>query len=218
MTRINSEHMSEIMKTAAVEATAHGLNEPGPEHIMLALAIVRPGATRLILDQFGLDVRNVRSCIDEILRNHPNRHAAVPQAFQKVFDSAMSMSVELGHCEVMPGHLLLALLSLQDSLVVDLMRHLGRDPDEVRKSALDVLAEDNRSHISRRAKRYASQPDVGSILDRIELLNEAKEQAVAQQQFRLGAQIRAQGFDLEDELERAVAVREKENKGDAPLC
>jgi ATP-dependent Clp protease ATP-binding subunit ClpC len=116
---------------AQEEATRHARREPNTEHILVGLLREGSGVAADVLDSFGVDLEKVRPEVEYLL--HVGKESfLVPRAREVLAYSVEEMQIH-GHDLVGTGHLLLGVMHETEGAAVQVLHHLGLQPEEIRE-------------------------------------------------------------------------------------
>jgi ATP-dependent Clp protease ATP-binding subunit ClpC len=100
-----------------------------PEHVLLGLAIVKPGAGCLTLTGLGFDLSKNRYAVARLLSQVPpageGKSVALSAETTRLLDVAKAQAIELGHNYIGDEHLVLAMLVGGEGSASDLLRSRG---------------------------------------------------------------------------------------------
>ncbi|MBC7138060.1 MAG: ATP-dependent Clp protease ATP-binding subunit [Defluviimonas sp.] len=135
-----SEHGNRLLQEAAQKAGEFGRPEVDTEHLLLALT--QSDVVRTLLEQFKIDVDDLRRQID---KEAPRGEAAagaeigVSPRLKDALNRAFIASNELGHSYVGPEHLLIGLAEEGEGLAADILRKYGLTPQALRQQVTKVV-------------------------------------------------------------------------------
>lgn len=131
------------LKQSQIEAQQLGHGFVGTEHILLALFDVTEGLAFRALDGIGISKAMVEAqVVDLIKRATPSEEGRLPftPRAKAALRGAVEVALELGHNYVGTEHLLLGLMSDEDSMAAKVLRDLEATYDIVRGRTLELLA------------------------------------------------------------------------------
>jgi excisionase family DNA binding protein len=156
-----TERARHVMALAVDEARRLEHNYIGTEHMLLGLVSEGEGVAARVLSSFGVELDKTRNEIVSILkhgqeRSNPvlskiksamlqgeivlaGRQAVLTLRAKKVIELAADESKSLRHHYIDTEHLLLGIIREGEGLAVDVLKHLGIDPQQVRTKTLEVL-------------------------------------------------------------------------------
>lgn len=117
--------------------------EIGTEHLLAALTLDSNLAGQALAAQ-GVTIDRVRGQIAEIVglgQYAPSGHMAFTQRVKWIIQTALRISLELGHDHIGPDHLLLALVSDTESVACRIIVRVGSTPDKVKAQVGKALLE-----------------------------------------------------------------------------
>jgi len=137
-----TERARKTLQLAQEEAQRLNHNYIGTEHILLGLLREGDGVAARVLNNFGIELDRVSSHVESAVgrgeRLVMGEIALKPEA-KRVIESAVDESRKLNHRYVGTEHLLLGLLSDQESTGTQVLSELGASPESVREQVLEVL-------------------------------------------------------------------------------
>jgi ATP-dependent Clp protease ATP-binding subunit ClpC len=134
-----TEQARRAVVRAQEEARGFDHNYIGTEHLLVGLRCEEPGAAARTLESAGITVDAVRGKVETLVGRGQEPQAAhipfTPQA-KKCLELALREAMKLGHNHISTGHLLLGVISQQDSVAVRVLGELGADLGELRTRAI----------------------------------------------------------------------------------
>lgn len=107
----------------------------GTEHLLLGLTRIRRGSAALALEAKDLDPESVREMVESRIEAGAQEtlHGQLPfsASCKNVLEGAHAEALVLGHDYIGTGHLLLALLRLEDGIAAAVLRELDLRRDDV---------------------------------------------------------------------------------------
>jgi ATP-dependent Clp protease ATP-binding subunit ClpA len=206
-----------VMQLANQEAQRLNHEYIGTEHILLGLAYEGSGVAANVLKNLVVDLRKIRQEIEKIVQSGSGSPSGkLPQTprAKKVIEYAIEEARNLNHNYVGTEHLLLGLLREEDGVASQVLRNLGLQLADVREEVLNLLGHDlggkGSRPIVRQEEAVSEDTDfpeqvllaLGELDARLRQLAEAKEDAVARQDFEQAARLR-------DEADKLIKQREK---------
>jgi ATP-dependent Clp protease ATP-binding subunit ClpC len=133
----------QVVNVAVQQAADRGHAAVVPEHVLLALALVKPGPGRAALEHLGLDLGRECEALAALLPGGPsgepgNRPPVSPEV-EALLDEAAAQSRRLGHNWVGTEHLTVALFSADAGQAGTFLRGRGISPETLRQAVLAVL-------------------------------------------------------------------------------
>ncbi|MBC7164426.1 MAG: ATP-dependent Clp protease ATP-binding subunit [Roseovarius sp.] len=135
-----SEQGNKLLQEAAQKAGEFGRSEVDTEHLLLALTA--SDVVRTILEQFKVDVDDLRRQIEKEARRGEARtegEIGVSPRLKDALNRAFIASNELGHPYVGPEHLLIGLAEEGEGLASSILRKLGLTPQALRQQVTRVV-------------------------------------------------------------------------------
>jgi hypothetical protein len=132
----------DVAVAAQSEAKALGHDYLGTEHILLALLAVDEGGAATALEALGVELATARATVREFVgegEGTPPGRLRFTKQSKRTLELALREARRLGQSHIGTEHLLLA-LSAQDSVAVEVMKHLGVDGDRIRAEIERQLA------------------------------------------------------------------------------
>jgi hypothetical protein len=132
-----------VLALARDEAQRFRHNFIGTEHLLLGLITLGQGTAVTVLNQMGIDLKNVRQEVEKQVGSGPDNRVAhqVPYAprVKKVLALAAKESKALNHTYVGTEHILLGLLHEGDGVAARVLKSLGIDTEVTRQHILREL-------------------------------------------------------------------------------
>jgi len=130
-----------VVMRAQKEAHALGGEEIAPEHLLVGLASVERGTAAHALAAQGVDLERLRTEVGgEAVREPSRGRLPFSKEAKGVLESSVGEAHTLGHPWIGSEHILLALLSA-GGRPVEVLQHLGAEPDAVRGAVDQILSE-----------------------------------------------------------------------------
>jgi excisionase family DNA binding protein len=151
----------EAMALAVNEARRLEHNYVGTEHMLLGLASEGEGVAAHVLNSLGFELDKARNEIVSIIKHAQEqsnpvlskikaamfqgesvlagRQVGLTPRAKKVIELAADEAKSMGHHYIATEHLLLGIIREGEGLAVDVLKHLGIDPQQVRTKALEVM-------------------------------------------------------------------------------
>jgi ATP-dependent Clp protease ATP-binding subunit ClpC len=139
----------QVLELSVREATTHGHDYIGTEHILLGLIREGEGVAIHVLVKIGANPDRVRAKVLELLAGGaadatvPGQPLPPPSAaLRQIMDEARQQAVVDGAPEVAPVHLFWAAVHHPDGAAGRMLRDVGVDPDDLRRRVLDESTDD----------------------------------------------------------------------------
>ena len=135
-----SEQGNKLLQDAAQKAGEFGRSEVDTEHLLLALT--SSDVVKTILEQFKVDVDDLRRQIDKEAKRGDAKtegEIGVSPRLKDALNRAFIASNELGHSYVGPEHLLIGLAEEGEGLAAAMLRKLGLTPQALRQQVTKVV-------------------------------------------------------------------------------
>jgi ATP-dependent Clp protease ATP-binding subunit ClpC len=131
------------MMLANQEAQRFNHEYIGTEHILLGLIKEGSGVAAKTLEAMGVDLRNVRLKVEEVVQSGPEmvtmgKLPQTPRA-KKVIEYSMDEARTLNHNYIGTEHILLGLLREKEGIAASVLGNLGVSLDDVRAEVLALL-------------------------------------------------------------------------------
>lgn len=188
-----TDHARQVVVMAQEEARLLDHNYIGTEHLLLALLDEHAGDLALTaLTKGHVTLEDARSKVEELVgrgsQKAPLRHVPFTPRHKKVLELALRETLQLGHNNIGPEHLLLGLIREGEGKGAEVIKRLGGDLNEIR---LDVI----------RGMIEAGQPVTGAYA-RLAHADRTKENILTEIALRelLVAQVEAELVELRAEL------------------
>ncbi len=130
---------------AQEEARRFDHNYIGTEHLLAGLRREEESGAAKALDSAGVTLVAVRAAIQALVgqgEQPPPGHIPFTRRAKKTLEYALRESLQLGHHHISTGHLLLGLISQDDSVAAQVLRELGADLGQLRSRVIQGLADD----------------------------------------------------------------------------
>ena len=147
------ERFTEQLRGAVVlaqeEARSLDHNYIGTEHLLAGLRSEEEGGAARALESAGITLDAVRETIQALVgrgeQPSPKHMPFTPQA-KEGLEYSLRESLQLGHHHISTGHLLLGLISQEDSVAVQVLGRLGADLGQLRSRVIQGLEDDPEDH------------------------------------------------------------------------
>ncbi|MGD0064667.1 MAG: Clp protease N-terminal domain-containing protein [Streptosporangiaceae bacterium] len=166
---------------AQEEARSLDHNYIGSEHLLLGLLRDDESTSAQLLASAGITLEAARQDVQELIgrgERPPGAHIPFTPPAKKCLELSLREALLLGDRYIGSGHLLLGLISQDDSVAVKVLGRLGADPSRLRARVIRELKvhpeeQDDPAYIPPSASRLKpvtlrSQGAIGARLDRIE--------------------------------------------------
>ena len=142
----------EVVVLARAEADRLGLDLPGPEQFLLALAGTDQGVAARALKRLGISPEDVRQRVAQITGQHQPPYPSGPDTplAMRVMPRAVGEAVAHGHDYIGTEHILLALFRAGDDTAAQALASLGAGEREVRDAITELLGEPRSRSVMRR--------------------------------------------------------------------
>ena len=187
-----TDRARKVMQLANQEAQRLSHEYVGTEHILLGIAKEGSGVAANVLQNIDIGFAKIRLEVEKLVQAGPQpttgKLPLTPRA-DTVIKYAVDESRKLGHTYLGTEHLLLGLLREQEGVAAQVLMNLSVRLDSVREQVVALVDKDKRT---KRIEVVHSVCEKGEEHDStlVRLLNQAKEEAVAEQQFPLAATLR----------------------------
>ncbi len=131
-----------VLSLAQEEAERLQHSYVGTEHLLLGLLREEGGVAGRVLKQLGLDIKDVEALVERKTRSGqrtPFAKLDLAPGTKKVLELAVEEARRMGHHYIGTEHLLLALLSYNEGIALDVLKALNLSPDQIRKQTHRVL-------------------------------------------------------------------------------
>jgi ATP-dependent Clp protease ATP-binding subunit ClpC len=111
----------------------------GSEHILLALAITPGTLVHSIMQENMISLDQIRLVISLTAdRTNPSKQGLSEEA-KTIIKKAAILAKQFQHHQIDPEHLLLAIVSSQDSIAYQIILRIGADPEEIKLQINDLF-------------------------------------------------------------------------------
>jgi hypothetical protein len=211
------------MQLANQEAQRFNHAYIGTEHILIGLVKEGGGVAANVLKNLDVDLRKIHLEVEKLVQSGPDmvtmgKLPQTPRA-KKVIEYAMEEARNLGHNYVGTEHILLGLLREQETVAAQILMNLGLRLENVRAEVLAILGQSS-EHEKKGAVylpppiRWSEDETKGHVYpldgetknrarqlaEEIAVLQQAKEESVASQDFLQAAQLRDKEHEKRGEL------------------
>jgi ATP-dependent Clp protease ATP-binding subunit ClpC len=129
---------------AQEEARRFNHNYIGTEHLLAGLRREERGAAARALESAGITVDAVRGQIETIIgqgTQPPSGHIPFTPRAKKCLELSLRQALKLNHRHIDTGHLLLALISKDDCVAVQVLGGLGTDLGQLRAQVISEIVD-----------------------------------------------------------------------------
>ncbi len=160
---------------AQEEARGYDHNYIGSEHLLIGLRCEEGGAAARTLESAGITQGAVRGMVETLVGRgsepQPAHIPFTPQA-KKSLELAQGEALKLGHNHIGTGHLLLGLISQQDSVAVRALGELGADLEQLRARAITEIEAQPEAHGYYSPPRPRPAPLSGAVRGLLEQIDD----------------------------------------------
>ena len=146
-----TERARKVLRLAQEEAQRFNHNYIGTEHLLLGLVREGEGVAARVLNNFGVDLNNVRSSVESIIgrgdRIVLGEIGLTPRA-KKVIELSVDEARRLNHHYIGTEHLLLGLIREGEGIAAGVLQSLGLSLEKVRTQTIQVLSQSSGPHFS----------------------------------------------------------------------
>ena len=132
-----------VLSLAHQEAERMHRDTIDTEHLLLGLIEEEGGVAGRVLRELGLEVERVKEMVERLGGTGSYRGGKIDLSAgtQQVLEYAIEEARRMGHHYISTEHLLLGLVRLTDGVAMDVLRHLGVTPEQIRRQTRRVLQE-----------------------------------------------------------------------------
>ena len=132
-----------VLSLAHEEAERLHHNYIGTEHLLLGLIREEGGVAGRVLRELGLDPARVKEMVERLtgVGRHSGGRIELAPATEKVLQDAIEEARGMGHHYIGTEHILLGLVNQSEGVGLDVLKHLGITPEQVRRQTRRVLQE-----------------------------------------------------------------------------
>ncbi len=150
-----------VLSLAHEEAERLHHNYIGTEHLLLGLIREEGGVAGRVLRELGLDPARVKEMVERLTGRgrHTGGRIELAPATEAVLQDAIDQARGMGHHYIGTEHILLGLVSQSEGVGLDVLKHLGITPEQVRRQTKRILQESPTRRVSQKGasrKREAS--------------------------------------------------------------
>jgi ATP-dependent Clp protease ATP-binding subunit ClpA len=140
-----TDHSRGAIVLAQQEARYLDHNYIGTEHLLAGLQCEEGGAAARALESAGITVDAVRGKIEALVgrgERPPSGHIPFTPGAKQCLEFSLRESLKLGHNHISTGHLLLGLISQDDSMAVQVLGGLGADLGQLHARVIQDIEDD----------------------------------------------------------------------------
>ena len=144
-----TDHACDAVVQARAEADRLGLDRPGSEHLLLALAGTGQGVAAQALQRLGLSPATVRqqvTQVTQVTQTAPVPPSADTPLARQVMPRAVGEAVAQGHDYIGTEHILLGMFHAGDDTAARALTGLGAGEHEVRAAIIAVTGDPGPGH------------------------------------------------------------------------
>jgi ATP-dependent Clp protease ATP-binding subunit ClpC len=132
-----------VLSLAHEEAERLHHNYIGTEHLLLGLIREEGGVAGRVLRELGLDPARVKEMVERLTGRgrHTGGRIELAPATEKVLQDAIDQARGMGHHYIGTEHILLGLVNQSEGVGLDVLKHLGITPEQVRRQTKRILQE-----------------------------------------------------------------------------
>jgi ATP-dependent Clp protease ATP-binding subunit ClpC len=165
-----------VLSLAQEEAERLRYNYIGTEHLLLGLIREEGGVAGRVLRELGLEPRRVADLVERMAgpgQRMPFSKIDLSPGTKRVLELAVDEARRMGHHYIGTEHILLGLVRQNEGIAIDVLRHFGITPEQVRRQVRQVLQESPVSN--KQKKERAKTPMVDQLAtDLTQLAEEGK--------------------------------------------
>lgn len=132
-----------VLSLAHEEAERLHHNYIGTEHLLIGLIREEGGVAGSVLRDLGLEIPRIEEMVKRLsgVGNYTGGRIELSPGTEHVLQLAVEEARRMGHHYIGTEHILLALVREDEGLGLDVMRHLGVTPEQIRRQTRRVLQE-----------------------------------------------------------------------------
>src|SRR3990170_3937960 len=156
------------------------------EHLLLGLIQEEGGIAGRVLRDLGLEPERVQEMVERLSGIGQSRSSKIDlsSGVQEVLEFAIEEARRMGHHYIGTEHILLGLVRQNEGIAIDVLRHFGITPEQVRRQVRQVLQESPVS--AKQKKERAKTPMVDQLAtDLTQLAEEGKLDPVIGRQMEI---------------------------------
>lgn len=141
-----------VLSLAHEEAERLHHNYIGTEHLLLGLIREEGGVAGRVLRELGLDPARVKEMVERLTGRgrHTGGRIELAPATEKVLQNAIDQARGMGHHYIGTEHILLGLVNQSEGVGLDVLKHLGITPEQVRRQTKRILQESPTRRVSQK--------------------------------------------------------------------
>ncbi len=149
-----------VLSLAHEEAERLHHNYIGTEHLLLGLIREEGGVAGRVLRELGLDPARVKEMVERLTGRgrHTGGRIELAPATEKVLQDAIDQAREMGHHYIGTEHILLGMVDQAEGVGLDVLKHLGITPEQVRRQTKRILQESPTRRVSRKGAARKREP------------------------------------------------------------
>jgi ATP-dependent Clp protease ATP-binding subunit ClpC len=165
-----------VLSLAQEEAERLRSSYIGTEHLLIGLIREEGGVAGRVLRELGLEPRRVTDLVERMAgpgQRAPFSKIDLSPGTKRVLELSVDEARRMGHHYIGTEHILLGLVRQNEGIAIDVLRHFGITPEQVRRQVRQVLQESPLS--ARPKKERAKTPLVDQLAtDLTQLAEEGK--------------------------------------------
>jgi len=202
---------------AQQECTRLGHEHIDPEHVLLALLAQPDSVASRALVECVVDTAALRRDIEGAIGRGTREaagggHIPFHPDSKRVLEASLREALRAGHHHIGTGHMLLGLLTVEDSRAANALRATGVDPGVLRERVEALEAAEAAKYGGRSSDRGAGT--VGALME-LTAVRAAKDAALDRGDFEAAASLRAQERELLRRPAKGAARPEGETGSEA---
>jgi ATP-dependent Clp protease ATP-binding subunit ClpA len=153
-----------VVVLAQEEARTLDHDEIGTEHLLLGLVHEEDSEVCKVLGEFGVDIHAMRHAVLAVVGRgtEPSpSHLPFTRPAKKALELSLRESLQLGHREIQPTHILLGLLRTGDGVAATVLTRQGIELEDVRDAAAHAPGGQHRTERRRGIRRLFRSEDAG---------------------------------------------------------
>jgi ATP-dependent Clp protease ATP-binding subunit ClpC len=199
-----------VLSLAHEEAERLHHNYIGTEHLLLGLIREEGGVAGRVLRELGLDPARVKEMVERLtgVGRHAGGRIELAPATEKVLQDAIEEARSLGHHYIGTEHILLGLVNQSEGVGLDVLKHLGITPEQVRRQTKRVLLESPTRRVAPKGSGRKREPSAKTpLIDQL-----ATELTTLAEEGKLDPVV-----GREKEIERVIQILARRTKNNPAL-